>query len=1097
MKKLISFILLILTPVFLFSQTGTPFIKNFSPEEYSAEGQIWAAVQDDNGMMYFGSNSGVLIYDGHNWETIKLPNNSPVRSLCKNSDGIIFAAAVGEFGYISQNENKGFKYVSLSENLNDSMCSFSDVWTMKAAGNTVWFATNEFLFRYNANKKPSVIIVNKKQPPFLLYKAGKNIFVSIRAKGTYKITNDSLIPLKRMEKRHPWFMIPYINDRIIIGDLDGLSIYNPNEPDSDKFVSSDIYFDKKNIKKTNEFLNQYQLYTGAVEIGNGKYAVGTLRNGIVIIDRSGKIINIINEGKGLQSNTIHSLYKDMQNELWACTAYGISKIDINTPYELFSKKQGIKGSIYDVLRFQNQFYVSSNLGLFYYTKTGFKGVENLSGKNALQILSPYIYNTEKDSFLFVNTIYGMYRIDNNHPIKINSISYNSIIQSDFIKSTVYLTVNYELFRMTFQNNTFSSPEKIEKFEDLVFLGYELDKNNLFLILNERAVLYNLTTHTSSDIKIDAKINDIDKIDGKIIAYTDKGLFTYNPEKTQFIKDELYTAELEKNTEILQFEKSSENYFWLLAKETENNNPFVAKINKKNGIFHIQKKPYKRFSGINAVYQDGDSLLWAINSKILYKYTIRNNKNFKKKANCLLRKISLINDSVIFSGVISSGKPVEEPSQNVKINYDYNDISFEFSLTSYEGNKNEYSYKLERDNEKSWSLWTETNFKEYTNLYEGEYTFSVKGRNVYGAESEPVKFTFEILPPWYRTWYLYLTYLIFLTFLIWGFVKLNAKRLEQDNIRLDNIVKERTAEILTQKEEIQTQADYLEDVNNELNQKNEEISTIAENLKEANLKINIKNKYIIDSINYAQKIQKAALPSDTEISKLISDFFIIYKPKDIVSGDFYFIKKRGDYLILAVADCTGHGVPGGFLAMMSMAVLSDVVQDTEITNPAAALEKMRTVIKKALHQNTYLESQNEGIEIALCAIDTKDLSLEYAGANHPLFITRQEGEKFEIIEIEADPQPVGIHYKEKPFELKQFQLKENDMIYMFSDGYFDQFGGPNKKKFLLNNLKDLLKEISSESIKIQKRKILNAFNSWKGENKQVDDVLLLGIRVKNF
>ena len=909
--------------------------------------------------------------------------------------------------------------------------------------------------------------------------------------------NDSLIPLKRMENRHPWFMIPYINDRLIIGDLDGLSIYNPNETDSGKTVSSDIYFDKESIEKTNEFLNKNQLYTGAVEIGNEKYAVGTLRNGIVIIDQSGEIINIINEEKGLQSNTIHYLYKDMQNELWACTAYGISKIDINTPYELFSKTQGIKGSIYDVFRFHNHFYVTSNLGLFYYTKTGFKGVENLSGKNALQILSPFTYNTEKDSILFVNTIYGMYRIDNNHPIKINSITYNSIIQSDVIKNTVYLTVNYELFRMTFQNNTFSSQEKIEKFDDLVYLGCELDKNNLFLILNEKAVLYNLKTHVSSDIKIDAKINDIDKVDGKIIAYTDKGLFIYNHDKTQFIKDKLYTAELKKNTEILQFEKSSENNFWLLAKETENNNPFVAKIYKRNGTFHIRKKPYKRFSGINAVYQDGDSLLWAINSKTLYKYTIRNNKNFKNKASCLLRKISLVNDSVIFSGVISSGKSADETSQNVKIDYINNDISFKFSLTSYEGNKNEYSYKLETNNKKSWSIWTESNFKEYTNLHEGKYIFSVKGRDVYGTESEPVKYTFEILPPWYRTWYLYLTYVILLIFLIWGFVKLNAKRLEQDNIRLDNIVKERTAEISTQKEEIQTQADYLEDVKNELNQKNEEISTIAENLKEANFKINIKNKYIIDSINYAQKIQKAALPSDTEISKLISDFFIIYKPKDIVSGDFYFVKKRGNYLILAVADCTGHGVPGGFLAMMSMAVLSDVIQDPEITNPASALEKMRTVIKQALHQNTYLESQNEGIEIALCAINIKDLSLDYAGANHPLFITRQKGEEFEIIEIDADPQPVGIHYKEKPFELKQFQLQENDMIYMFSDGYFDQFGGPNKKKFLLNNLKKILKEVSSESIKIQKRKILNAFNSWKGSNKQVDDVLLFGIRVKNF
>ncbi len=1091
MKKVSAVIFFILYSAFLFSQRGIPFIKNFLPEEYQAEGQIWAAEQDNYGIMYFGGNSEILIYDGNNWQTLKLPDNSPVRSLCKTDDGTIFVGATGNFGYLAPDKKNGFKYISLSRQSDSIANSFSDVWTMKSDGNNVWFATNEFLFRYNSKKKPSVIKINTDKPPFLLYKADKDVFVSIRGKGTYKLKGDSLIPVKGLEKIHPWFIIPYNNtDSKIIGNIDGLSIYNPNISDT-----SEVFFDKKSIKETNNFLNTNQLYTGAADLGNGRFAVGTIRSGIIIIDKTGKIINIINEEKGLPSNTVHYLFTDKQNELWACTAYGISKTDINSPYELFDKKQGIKGSIYDVLRFKNKFYVTTNLGLYYYEKGKFKGVEKLSGKYALQILSPFIFNTGTDSLFFVNTIYGMYRIEKNQPFKINNINYNSAIQSDFLRNTVYLTINYELYKMIFQNNTFLPPEKIDKFNEIVYIGYELNKENLILILNNKAVKYNLKTKTSTNININAEINDINKIDNKIIAYTDKGLYIYNAEKNSFLKDSIYTKNLSGNNEILQFEKFSENNYWLLARQTDNNKTFVAKIYNQSGTFCVEKSPYKRFSGISIIHKDGDSILWALNSKTLYKFNLNNTKNFKQKEECVIRKIKLKNDSLIFSGIISSKNT--KPEQNITIKYSENNISFEFALTSYEGNINEFSYKLENGKSKEWSDPAETNFKEYTNLYEGEYTFSVKGRNIYGIESDPVSFTFIILPPLYRTWYAYVIYLMLLISFIWIFVKLNAKRLEKENIRLDNIVKERTAEILTQKEEIQTQADYLEDINNELNQKNEEISTIAENLKEANTKINIKNKYILDSINYAQKIQRAVLPSEKEIKKYFTDFFLINKPKDIVSGDFYFIKKRGDYLIIAVADCTGHGVPGGFLAMMGMAVLSDTIQDPKITNPAAALERMRKTVKTSLHQTEYLDSRNEGIEIALCAINTKDLTLEFAGANHPLFIVRQSGEKSEMIELEADLQPVGIHYKEKPFSLKQFQLLEGDMLYMFSDGYFDQFGGPDKKKFLLKNLKDLLTEVSDESVKIQKRKILNAFNTWKGKNVQVDDVLMLGIRIKNI
>ncbi|MCF6183960.1 MAG: hypothetical protein L3J56_04920, partial [Bacteroidales bacterium] len=517
MNKAFYFVFFLLISDLLFSQTGTPFIKNFSPEDFQNETQIWDAVQDNSGIMFFGCNTGILQYDGQTWQKISVPNNSPVRSLCINNKGIIFAGSVGEFGYLKLTNTEGYKYISLSDKTVGLNSHFTDVWTVETAGKNVYFATAEFLFRYNPDKIPSVKKISTANPPFLLYKPKQEVYVSIRGKGTGKLIGDSIIPLKGLEKVHPWFMISYNKSCDIIGNLDGLTVYCPAAESSDKVISSDTLFNKKYIEATNNFLRKNQLYTGAVALGNNKFAIGTLRNGVIIINQYGKIINIINESKGLQNNTIHALYKDFQNELWVCTADGISKIDINSPYELFDKNDGIKGSIYDVLRFHNKFYVTTNLGLYYYTNSGFEGVKGLSGKDAIQILSFFIFKTETDSVFFVNTIYGMYRINKNKPTKINALNYSSFIQSEFKKNTVYYTKDYSLYKMTFRNNTFINPEKISVFKSLVNIGSEINKDNLILIINEKPVIYNLVTHNFSEIKTDIKVFDTEQVGKTIFA----------------------------------------------------------------------------------------------------------------------------------------------------------------------------------------------------------------------------------------------------------------------------------------------------------------------------------------------------------------------------------------------------------------------------------------------------------------------------------------------------------------------------------------------------------------------------------------------------
>jgi serine phosphatase RsbU (regulator of sigma subunit) len=258
-------------------------------------------------------------------------------------------------------------------------------------------------------------------------------------------------------------------------------------------------------------------------------------------------------------------------------------------------------------------------------------------------------------------------------------------------------------------------------------------------------------------------------------------------------------------------------------------------------------------------------------------------------------------------------------------------------------------------------------------------------------------------------------------------------------------------------------------------------------------IDRQRKELTESIKYASYIQNALLPSHKDVKKFLPEHFVIFIPRDIVSGDFYWITKRKSEIILAVADCTGHGVPGAFMSILGITLLSEIVNRASYTSAGSILNQLRESVMRALNQRGTEEEQKDGIDMALCVVNIETNILQYAGAFNPVYIIK----KNRLIEVQGDKMPIGIAaLEENSFTNHRFDLDEGDLVYLFSDGFVDQFGGREGKKFKYQPFRNLLLSISNLPMHVQKNELFKTFNHWKGNLAQLDDVLMFGFRYHN-
>lgn len=262
-------------------------------------------------------------------------------------------------------------------------------------------------------------------------------------------------------------------------------------------------------------------------------------------------------------------------------------------------------------------------------------------------------------------------------------------------------------------------------------------------------------------------------------------------------------------------------------------------------------------------------------------------------------------------------------------------------------------------------------------------------------------------------------------------------------------------------------------------------------------VELKSREITDSINYAQHIQNSILPSIEELNKKLKNGFVYYQPKDIVAGDFYWMENVGNAILFAVADCTGHGVPGAMVSIVCNSALTRAIGEYRLTQPADILNKAREIVIKTFERSGDESKLKDGMDIALCSLQHFDgrSQLQFAGANNPLWIvTKNDSNAYELIEIKPDKQPISNHIKQTDFTNHKIDLQKGDTLYIFSDGYADQFGGPKEKKLMYKPFKTFLISIQEMAMDEQKIALKNYFHQWKGDLEQVDDVCIIGVRI---
>ncbi len=415
----------------------------------------------------------------------------------------------------------------------------------------------------------------------------------------------------------------------------------------------------------------------------------------------------------------------------------------------------------------------------------------------------------------------------------------------------------------------------------------------------------------------------------------------------------------------------------------------------------------------------------------------------------------------------------------EMTFPYIKNSLEFNFTGIHTtipSRNTFSWYLEGF-DKTWSAPANTRSAPYMRLPNGHYTFRVKAFNLDGVEVEQeASFSFTIKPPFWKTIWFILLEVITAMALLYGTFKYRERKLIKEKRILETKVKLRTREIEDQKVEIEAQRD--------------EISEQKSYVEEQRDQIILQNREITSSIEYAKNIQQAVLPGKRTLEKTLPEHFILFKPRDIVSGDFYWVEKKEEQIVVCAADCTGHGVPGAFMSLLGLTFLNEIVNHEGVLKSSEILNRLRSNIILSMSHKDEAEQAKDGMDLALVVIDRQLGMLEFSGAYNPLILVR----KGELIEYKGDKMPVGKHIVEElSFTSQRIQLEHEDMIYMYSDGFPDQFGGEKGGKYKARPFKNFLTQISSEPVKKQAELLETELKRWMGEEPQVDDILVCGIR----
>ncbi|MBL7968619.1 MAG: hypothetical protein JNK09_16555 [Prolixibacteraceae bacterium] len=768
---------------------GVPHIHNYSRKEYHGGTQNWSMEQDRRGFMYFANNDGLLVFDGEQWQLHRMPNSSIVRSVFKAPNGQIYVGAYNDLGKMEINRAGKLEFRSLKKFIPEGYLNFDDIWNINLFENTLVFQSYNCAFFFKNDSSAFVLEAPVRFQNSFQVK-GRLYFNDIE-KGLFEYRSDLLTSLKGCEKirgEEIWAMVPYRG-------TGNLMIFTLNKG---VFIYDGFNLTEWEVK-VNATFKKDQIFSATL-LHEDYIAVGTVQDGVFIVDSDGNIIQHINRQKGLQNNTILKTFADRNGNLWLGLDNGIDYLNINSPITFLQESDGI-GAGYTSIIHKGKLYLGTNQGLFITDWTDGKPIGDLKlieGTNG-QVW----YLGLHDGVLLCGHNNGTYIIEGASARQISRIpgawKFHSLKRfPEYLIGGTYSGLS--LYKK--ENGRWEYQKTIQGFNES-FRVFEEDENGDLWMSHGFKGVYQVRVGKTLDkvessrfftVKDGLPTNfnlNVFKIKGKIIVTTNVGIYEFNAEKDKFEYSDFFNQLLSPLKDIAFLKEDGAGNIWYVVWDSRKT---------KAGVFRIQKDfTYKQvgtpfglltgqfISGFESVYAYSDGHVFFGTEAGFAHYSPLSNINNGSEFDAFLNRADAVYlDSTFYYGqnyliesdVISHlGNSQEIKHQDFSFPFKDNTFRFSYTTPSFDSQENiEYSFFLEGYNNK-WSAWSTTSFNEYANLPPGDYSFKVKARNQLGVESSVDSIAFTVRPPWYKSGYAYAVYSLFFLGLVFFGIWLILKRIE--------------------------------------------------------------------------------------------------------------------------------------------------------------------------------------------------------------------------------------------------------------------------------------------------------------------------------
>jgi ligand-binding sensor domain-containing protein/serine phosphatase RsbU (regulator of sigma subunit) len=1094
-RVIIFFVFLSLFQDVMFSQQY--FFKKYSVEEGLPQSSVHCILQDSRGYIWIGTDGGgVARFDGQKFETLTKNDGlsgNIIRSLFEDSKGNIWIGTENGLTFYD-----GFKFAPIGKK--EGLKGTSIMKILEGSNGIIWIASADSgLARLTYGD--SISIMNYTSDDGLISNFIFDIYEDQEKRlwlgmlggvNIVEFEDDSSKKIKRVNRQYIKSN-SVVNVTSILPDRKGtIWLGTTNHGLFEAELSSDTKtFSVKPSKINNTFpdLGIWDIFSKE----NNELWIATDKFGIIRL-QDDKILGFFNKENGLPSNQILDIKEDKEGNMWfASFGKGAIMFD-DEKFISYNEKNGLTGSQVQDILFLNDsiFFVATEEGLLKFKKDGnrLKRLNYFNAKNGLIDVGANVIEKFKSDQIWIGTNKGINILSGNRlrkftqNDKFDNLRINSLLADSYnnmwigTSGGLFKLSGDKLFYLGHDNGLINSEVStgIEDKKRTVWIGtlggiVRFDSITLartdsltFSDFNEKEGLTSLQVSSmaedpSGNIWIGTLGGGIFKFDKSkdslpISSIATKGILSSNTiNSLLFICDTLLVSGNEKGFDLLILD----------------NHQAIKKV--------IYYDITDGFSGgecnPDALAKDSEGFIWFGTKNGLMKFDPRIDFN-----NHYLPEVNITGIKLFFEKVNWASKGLKilkwsDLPENLILSHKDNHLTFDFTGICYHNPDDlEFSYYLENQS-KEWSPFSHINQVVFPGLIPGNYIFRIKARNKFGLTGKTSEYHFLINPPFWRTPWFYVPAFLLFVFIIITIIRIRERNLRNEKNKLEKIVDERTHEVVIQKNEIERQRDV----------------------------VTYQNKEITDSIHYAQRIQQAVLPEEEILKKTFSDYFIIFRPKDIVSGDFYWMTEKDDHVVFAAADCTGHGVPGALMSMLGVSFLNKIVNESGIIKPSAILTSLRENIITALKQEDTLSATKDGMDISICSYNIQKKQLWFSGAFNPLYIVRRMGDEYGIIEQRGDRMPVGYYSIMTDFTNHTLNVQKGDTLYLFSDGFIDQFGGPNGRKFMIQRFKQMLLDNQGLDMASQKETYIKILDEWinfptiHSKNcGQIDDIILLGLRI---